>query len=95
MDYEPDDQREDYEDRVKNYHRVFMSEDGQKVLQDIVNKEYFTMTEVDPVKRLARQELVQDILTLVQASGDEKGVRAFVKRIMTKLTGAKNERDTT
>ena len=95
MTHEPDEMQEDFDERTRNYHRVFMSEDGQKVLQDIVNKEYFTMTEVDPVKRLARQELVQEILTLVQASGDEKGVRAFVKRIMTKLTGATNDRNTT
>ena len=95
MSYDPDDQREGHEARVKQYHRVFMTEDGQKVLQDIVNKEYFTMAEVDPVRRLARQELVQDILTLVQASGDEKGVRAFVKRIMSNLIGANNERNTT
>ena len=82
----------DHNERLRNLHYVFFrTEAGQKALQDMVNREFFTMAEADPVRRIARQELMIDILNVAREAGDENGVKMFVKSVMNRLIGRNNE----
>lgn len=78
------------------YKAVFSTEDGKRVLADILNRGYVhkSITSNDPVKTLAaaaRQELALEILHQVELT--DAGLRDVIKNYTAKITTMENTND--